>query len=144
MLNAGAYLYVIYADDYREELDGRSSIIGWHHQKSCLHFPKSQPLLVKRLAVHGTLCLPEEEEVLSLKIGIYLGSDLITLQDLTDQAKAAVDPEPHYKGRRLNPPMFTFDFTLENLHLPKPTLIFPSAFINGIEVKGNRFLVTNE
>lgn len=144
MLNGGAYLHVIYADDHREEADGRTSIIGWHEQKSSLHLPKSHPMLVKRLAVHGTLCIPEDTAIESLKIALYLGEDLVTMQDVTKQATENPDLEPRYKGKRLNPPMYSFNFMLEHVSLREPSVFAVTALVNNIAVQGNRLLITNE
>lgn len=144
MLNGGAYLHIIYADDHREEADGRTSIIGWHEQKSSLQLPKNHPMLVKRLAVHGTLCIPEDVVIESLKIALYIGDERVTIQDVTEQAIKNPDLEPRLKGKRLNPPMFSFNFMLEHLSLHEPSVLAVTALVNDIAVKGNRLLVTNE
>jgi len=146
MLNGGAYLHVMYAEDIRDEVDGKVSILGWNERKNTLKLPDKTPLFIPRLAIHGSLRIPEDVIISTLKIAIYFDDHLFTIQDVTEEINEddLSKSQTIFKGKPLNPPMFSFNFVLGNLRLAATTVISVKAYVNEIEVTGNRLLVTNE
>lgn len=141
MLN-GAYLHILYAEDVRDEADDRTSILGCFDRGHVLRIAQ-QPIELKRFAVHGTLCVPDDVQLTSLQIAIKINDELVTKQDVS---KLLQEPEDitHHNGERLNLRMFNFAFRIEDITLAKPSVFSVLAYVNDIEVRGNRFLITNE
>ena len=142
MLN-GAYLHVQYADDIRDEADERCSILGCFSRGNMLRILGQQPILLKRLALLGSLCVPDEVSIQTIRISIKENDHLIADLDVSHLLNEP-DALPLPNGERLNPRMFSFELKLDGLTLQEPTVFAVSAFVNDFEVKGTRFFITNE
>ena len=142
MLN-GAYLHVLYADDIREEPGDRSSIVGCFSRGHVLRFEDQQEMQIKRLALFGSLCVPDEVDVQTLRISVKVNDNLVADLDVSHLLNGP-DQRTLPNGERINPRMFNFELKLDSITIQEPTLFAVFAFVNGIEVKGTRFFVTNE
>lgn len=141
MLN-GAYLHVLYADDVREETGDRSSILGCLTHSNVMQITE-QPMQLKRLALLGSLCVPDEVEIKTLSISIFENDNLMAHHDVSHLINEP-DERLLFDGEPINPRIFSFELKLDSIVMEGPTLFAVSAFVNDIEIKGTRLLITNE
>lgn len=141
MLN-GAYLHVHYADDIREETGDRISVLGCFTGSSVMHIAE-KPMQLKRLAILGSLCVPNETEIKSLRIAIHENNNLVAHHDVSHLIHEP-DERTLQNGEPINLRTFSFEFLLDGIVLHEPTLFSVSAFVNDIEIKGTRLFITNE
>lgn len=142
MLN-GVYLHVQYADDIRDEPGERCSLLGCFSRGNVLKITGEQPMHLKRLALLGTLCVPDEVDIKTMHISVQANGNLVSklnVSHLLNEPEGPTLPS----GEQINPRSFSFELLLDGIILHEPTIFAVSAFVNDIEVKGTRFFVTNE
>src|SRR5690606_19978910 len=82
MLPLGRSVSVIYADDLREEVGGKISIIGVYPAK--MVFP-SFPAVLPKLAIFLTATCSAEAPFKKLEVQVHKGEELIFQKSLTDE-----------------------------------------------------------
>lgn len=134
--NQSKHLYCMYADDVRQELGGKLTIVGLY-QGGQITLHGSLPMHLPRLAIIANLFCPSSETVESIKIGIKLNDDLLLPElDVPAEVIAMIqergkkDPESVGAGLQILQ-------IIQPLEVKAAGEIRCYAMVDGEKVKGN-------
>ena len=132
-----SHLECIYCDDFRNEENDKTTIVGWYNSSS-IQLPPDAPLILPSLCIIGIVSIPLELTLTSCKF--ELTQDETILQSIDVPASdlevgfSKIKNQLLQYGRQLR-----IVFKLANIRITQPGVLRLRAVINGEIVYGNGF-----
>lgn len=134
--NSSKHLFCTYADDFRQEVGGKHSIIGIY-QGGSMTVHGSLPAVLPRMVIMAHLYCPASEDIKSIKMGVKFNDDLlipemIVPKQVIEQMQAQARSGPDTVGAGMQ-----FAQVIQPLEIKVPGAIRCYAEVDGELVKGN-------
>ena len=126
-------LTCIYCDDIRDEVGGKTSIVGWYPVESIL-LKTEEALLLPTLCVLGLLSAPLDLQFTELKVELLQGENIV--QNVTIPEQSLVQVKNDASGP-LNSHQMRIAFKMINLQISEPTIIRMRVTIDSQNLDSN-------
>lgn len=139
MSNTPRYLHCIFADDIRQEISGKQTVVGMYQGGMTVHGPL--PVNLPKFQVMALLRIPNTEPVTSLKLTVLMNTAVIAEIEVPRQALPDRDLAlPDQKGY-----IFQIAIELVPLSIEGSGKLQVHALINGEDtLEGNPLHITHQ
>ena len=126
-------LQCIYCDDIRDELGGKTTIVGWYGAEN-IQLPPDGPLMLSSLCMVGLIVMPLELSYSSFKVEVMLGDVVFHSINIPPEAFDQLLANGHGSsmGKQIRIAIRT-----TNLQVSDPCVLRLRIVIDGEEVSGN-------
>ena len=134
-MSAEAFLFNIYADDVRQEINGKSSYIGVY--QGGLSIAERLPASAYQLYIVANLFLPNELAVESIRFKISWDSGEVITEDTVPEETVASVREGLSDGNGARGMSMQAIFGINPLSAKSSDRLWANAYVNDVLVKGN-------
>ncbi|PIT74343.1 hypothetical protein [Limnohabitans sp. JirII-31] len=126
-------LTCIYCDDIRDEVSGKTSIVGWYPVEP-IQLKAEEPLLLPTLCVLGLLSTPLDLKFSEIKVELLQNENIVQNVTVPEQSLDQVTSD--LGGSNLGRQM-RVAFKIVNLQVSEPTLLRMRVTIDGQALESN-------
>lgn len=130
-------LQCIYCDDIRDEVGGKTTIVGWYGSGVAVPLPAEGALSIPSLGIIGVFTMPPDSKYRSMKVELI--QDEIVLQSVVMPAQAL--NEMQVPVGQTAKPLFGREvrmaIKMNNLQIANPCILRMKVVVDDEEVYGN-------
>ena len=125
-------LQCIYCDDIREEINGKTTIVGWYDGSSTIVLPPEDALTLPSLCIVGLLTIPFELKIKSFALELRLGEKVLQSIRPPTESINAVNDDREKLGRQ-----FRIALKSTNFKVSTPCALRLYAMLDDVELYSN-------
>lgn len=129
-------IYCVYSDDLRDEIGGKSTIIGWYPEGG-IFMPPEGPLLLQKLCILALVTSPIDRPFKTLRIQVSLGSNILQAIDVPEQAVVAMSQDSKPIKAQVRNIHAKFALQILNFVVNEPGVLEVTVIADGKELKAN-------
>lgn len=129
-------LQCIYCDDIRDEMGGKTTIVGWYAGDR-IGLPSEGALLIPTLGIVGVLAMPLEQKCKSIKVELLQDQNVLHSVVLPNQALNEMQVEEATTSEPLFGREVRIVIKMNNLQVGEPCIFRMRIVMDDEEVYGN-------
>jgi hypothetical protein len=130
-------LQCIYCDDIRDEVGGKSTIVGWYGSDAPVALPSEGALVISSLGIIGILNLPPDSKYKSMKVELLQNENVLQSVVMPEQTLNEIQlpvnqtPKPLF-GREVR-----VAIKMSNLQIAEPCVLRMRVIVDDEEIYSN-------
>lgn len=130
-------LQCIYCDDIRDEVDGKTTIVGWYGAGVRVPLPAEGALLIPTLGIIGVLTMPPDSKYKSMKLELMQDENVLQSVGMPDQALNEMQVPVDQTAKLLFGREVRIAIKMNNLQIADPCTLRMRVILDGDEAYSN-------